>query len=202
MDFNPDNVEFGNKICRDLGLPEYLKQHDATKPFGVENADSCILFGVLSAITRGEQQLACLKNCYDCIAPGGLFFFEDLVYAIPYEDFPDAKKQAMEENGHITNAPYIDCMRQMLIAVGFTVVEFVEVTQEWSYGCWSRSNDRMLAVYEDELETLDPIEKFFRHHKGVCVPKAGNDLTNMTLDEIKDRFPLTCKYLDPDYWCH
>ena len=200
MDFNPDNVEFGNRISRDLGLPEYIKQHDATQPFGVENVDACILFGVLSAIER-KLQLACLKNCYDCIKPDGLFFFEDLVYAVPFEDFHDKKKQALEENGHLTNSPYIDCIRQMFIAVGFKIIEIVDVTQEWSYGSWARSNDRMLPIYETEKETLDPIEKYFRHHKGVSVPKAGSDLRNMTLKEIKERFPLTCNYLDPDYWC-
>ena len=104
------NVNLANKISQEVEMPEYVRLGDATKPLGVENADGAILFGVLNSIPRSQKVLT-LTNAYNCLKPGGLLFYEDIVYKCLLEDFPELKHEDRDANSHLFNASWFHCIR-------------------------------------------------------------------------------------------
>ena len=89
-----------------------------------------------------------------------------------------------------------------MIAAGFEIVEYEDVSHEWGKAAWKKSNDQILPIWEEEKETLDRVEQIYFNIFGFGKPRYYNDIRFMHLEEIKERFPLTCKYVDPAVYVH
>lgn len=193
-------MDLGNKISRDLGLPEYLRQGDASEPLGVENADAIFCYGVLNALPRELKDTAC-KRMFDACKPGGVFFIEDLTFSKPMEEFHADRKTCMADNPHLFNTCYTEEFRGHLESAGFEVLEYLEVSHLWGEGCWGKANDYYLPILEEE-EGLDRAEVRFLDLFGKNKPRIYADLTHMTTEQIRERYPLVSKYVDPAHYVH
>jgi hypothetical protein len=88
-------------------------------------------------------------------------------------------------------------MRQQLIACGFEILEYEEVSRNWSIAAWSNSNDITIPLLENEESNLDPVEKQFFEFLALYMPMFYNDIRHMTVEEIWERFPKLSQKLDP-----
>jgi 2-polyprenyl-3-methyl-5-hydroxy-6-metoxy-1,4-benzoquinol methylase len=160
LEYVMENVEMGNEISRSLGLPELLQFGDATVPLSVSNMDGAILHGVISAIPR-ERKLMALQNTFNCLKPGGLLFYEDICFECLYEEFPVSKHHGLEKHPHLHNCEYRRVMRQQLLAVGFEIVEYEDVSKTWSEAAWQHAEEDILPVFEDTNVEMSATEKAF-----------------------------------------
>ena len=86
--------------------------------------------------------------------------------------------------------------------VGFEIVEIKDISQTWSEGSWNRSNNFYLKHYEAEGRKLSADNKFFSEQYGIRQAKLLSNLEHMTAEEIRNKYPVTSKYVDPDVWVH
>jgi len=105
IEYTQNFVDIGNKISRDLGLPEYIRQGDASEPLGIENADAAYSLGVLNALPR-DLKVTALKRVFDAVKPGGLLFIDDITFSKPLEEFHPDRKAGMVSNPHLFNTTY------------------------------------------------------------------------------------------------
>lgn len=66
IEYTQTFIDLGNRISRDLGMPEYLRWGDATQPLGVENADAVFCYGVLNAMPR-DLKVTAVKRMFDAV---------------------------------------------------------------------------------------------------------------------------------------
>lgn len=193
-------MDLGNKISRDLGLPEYLRQGDAAEPLGVTDADAVFCYGVLNALPREQKEAAC-SRMFEATKKGGFMFIEDVTFSKPLEQFHPDRMAMMEGNPHLYNTCYTDVFRQHLIAAGWEILEFEDMSTTWGEGCWGKANDYYIPIMEEEEKTLDRSEIRFLDLFTKNKTKIYADLTHMTEAQIRERFPLVCKYVDPAKYC-
>ena len=182
-------------------MPEYLRQGDAAEPLGVENADAAICYGVLNALPR-ELKVTALKRMLDALRPGGYLFIEDVTFAKPLEEFHETRKKSMVSNPHLYNACYAADYRGHLEEAGFEVLEYEDMSSLWAEGCWGKSNDEWLPILEEGEDKLERSEIRFLELLGKNKPSLYADLRHMTVEEIRERYPLTSKYVDPVHYVH
>jgi hypothetical protein len=160
------------------------------------------MFCLLDCMPR-SQHLDIIKNSYKMLKPGGLIYIEDIAFKKHLANL-GAKREDMERSHHLAeSAAFWYNLRQYLICAGYEVLELLDVTREFSEGCWHLAESDHLAVLETHEDKLDPeTDVYYMELFGKSQPRFLNDLRHLTSEEIRAKFPRTSKYTDPDVWVH
>jgi SAM-dependent methyltransferase len=201
LEYVMENVEIGNEISRSLGCPEYLAFGDVTVPLGVDNCDAAILLGVLNAVPR-ELKLKGLINTFNALKPGGILLYEDICFECLIDEFPESKHFGLSKHPHLQNCEYRRVMRQNIIAAGFEIIAYEDVSHAWSEAAWKHANDNILPVFDDPSVVLNPTEKMYMEFQALHKPEFYCDVTHIPVEELRTRFPLLSKHLDPAVYVH
>ena len=202
LEYRQGLVDLSKKIDIACGLPNMLRQADATASrTDIENFDSVICVNTLNAIPRPSHQ-AVLDNAYSWLKPGGYFYGEDYSLDNLIEEFPEILRNEFEAYGHIGHMSQYQVLRQQLKNAGFNIIEYRDILREWSEGTWNRSEEYFIPIIEGERAEYNPMVKKNAEYYGLRNPRIMSDLEHMTSEQIREKFPKTSKYLDPDVWVH
>jgi len=159
------------------------------------------MFGVLSAIPKGESKTLALKHTFEALKPGALFFFEDICFQCLPEEFPEPKAGDVTIHSHLHNCESKETVREQLEAAGFVILEAYDVSHLWSEAAWAHANDNILPLLYGDKE-LDENETFYFNFLGRSKPRFYSDVRHMTVEGLRHRYPLLCSKDDPAYWVH
>jgi len=199
LEYVQRNVDVGNQISRDLGLTEILRYGDATQPFDVADCDGAVMFGVLSAIPKGDSKTLALKHTFEALVPGGIFFFEDICFQCLPNEFPEPKAEDVAIHSHLHFCESKETVKEQLLGAGFIILEEYDVSHLWSEAAWAHANDNILPLLEGDRE-LDDTEKFYFNFLGLSKPRFYSDVRHMTVEGLKHRYPRLTAKVDPAYW--
>jgi SAM-dependent methyltransferase len=116
IDYNAENVAFGNEISRELNMIEFLRGGDARTPLSVQgipdnSVDAVILFGVVSAVPQ-NLHMTIYEHAARAVRPGGFILLEDFCTFCPVLEFPPRLRNILiREFAYFAESPMFNTTR-------------------------------------------------------------------------------------------
>ena len=192
IDFMERLVDISMEINKTLGIQDQIihVQGDACNfQHNPNGYDLAFAIGVFVHIDNDEGIL----NTIRAIKPGGLLYIEDYYLLKDPDTYDDNDRTIIESRGIIGTKKQSD-MRELLTGAGLEIVEMSEFGHEWSEKSWDRANELAKAVKDGSFQ---PSEKHF--HEFVTIsPELTAQLRHLSLEQIRERWPALCEYVDPE----
>ena len=122
IEYSQVNVDLGNKISRELEMPEFLQWGDASVPMEFRDMDAVVAFSVISQVPRVGHEMF-MKNTFNALKPGGVALFEDPCFFCQPDEIPEIKGEAFDINAHMKLVFHKDEFLKLMTDSGLEIIE-------------------------------------------------------------------------------
>ena len=189
VEYFPHFVECSSEINRIFDIEDKVRaQVGDITTFPLPENTFDIAFGIL--VFMHIEDIAGYRNVVNSLKPGGLFYLEDYYFIKNREDWDDNDRAIIEARG-MCGVRSKEEYRKIFDEVGLDIIEESEFGYYFSEQVWSRAQ----KMVNDGIEySTDPSSYYYQYVH--LSSELSCDLSHLTVDEIKSRYPDVAKQFD------